>query len=106
MPKYLVTASYTQQGVQGVMKAGGSARRDAVSAMVEAAGGRLEAFYFALGDADAYVVFDLPDSTTAAAISMAVNAVGAVQIKTTTLLTPEEIDEAAKQSIDYRPPGS
>jgi uncharacterized protein with GYD domain len=66
---------------------------------------RWRAFYYALGDDDVFVIVDLPDNTTAAAISLAVNAIGAVQIKTVPLLTAEEVDEAAKKSIDYRPPG-
>jgi uncharacterized protein with GYD domain len=73
--------------------------------LTKALGGKVEAFYYALGDDDVYVIADLPDNTTAAAISLAVNAIGAVQLKTVPLLTPEEVDEAAKKSVAYRPPG-
>jgi uncharacterized protein with GYD domain len=52
------------------------------------------------------LVKDLPDNISAVAISLAVNAAGAVQIKTVPLLSPEEVDEATKKSVDYRPPGS
>jgi uncharacterized protein with GYD domain len=104
--KFLLKASYTQKGVQGVIEKGGSARRDAVAQAVAGVGGSLEAFYFALGDDDAVVVVDLPDAGAATALSLAVNAAGGATVKTIQLLTPEEVDQAAKQSVDYRPPGS
>jgi len=104
MPKYLVTASYTAEGVKGMMNEGGSARRAAAAKLVESAGGTIEAFYYGFGEADAYVVIDLPDNVSAAAASMAVNASGAVTLKTTVLLTPDEMDEAAQRGADYVPP--
>ncbi len=106
MPKYLIQASYTQEGVEGVRSKGGSSRRDAVSEMTTGLGGQLEAFYFGFGDHDAYVIVDLPDDEAAAAVALSVNASGAVTTATTVLLTPEQIDEAAKRSVDYRPPGA
>ncbi len=106
MPKYLWQVSYTPQGAQGLQKDGGSARRAAVQRLTEQAGGKLESFYFALGESDAYIIADLPDATTAAAVSLAVNALGHVHLRTISLVTPEEIDAATKKSIDYRPPGS
>ena len=105
MPKYMIQASYTGEGTKGVMKEGGTKRRATVEANVKAAGGKLEAFYFAFGEADAFVIVDLPDNTSAAALSMAVNASGAVALKTHVLLTPEEIDQATKKSVQYRAPG-
>jgi uncharacterized protein with GYD domain len=106
MAKYLVEASYTREGVAGVQAKGGSSRRDAIAAMAEGLGGQLECFYFGFGDSDAVVVVDLPDNEAAAAIALAVNTSGAATVKTTVLLTPEQVDEAAKRSVDYRPPGS
>ena len=106
MPKYLVEASYTQDGVAGVLSKGGSSRRDAVAAMAEGVGGQLECFYFGFGESDAYVIVDVPDNEAAAAVAMTVNASGGATAKTTVLLTPEQVDEAAKRSVDYRPPGS
>ena len=106
MPKYLIEASYTAEGAKGVQSGGGSARRDAVSQLAEGMGGKLESFHFAFGDSDAYVIVDLPDNEAAAAIAMTVNGTGAVAIKTIVLMTPEEVDAAAKKSVDYRPPGS
>jgi uncharacterized protein with GYD domain len=106
MPKYLIQASYTREGVEGVRTAGGSSRRDAVQDAVGSLGGELESFYFGFGDHDAYVVVDLPDNEAAAAVALTVNASGGVTIETTVLLTPEQIDEAGKRSVEYRAPGS
>jgi uncharacterized protein with GYD domain len=105
MARYLLKASYTQEGAKGVMKEGGSGRRESVAKMTEALGGKLESFYFAFGDADAYVIVELPDNNAAAAVAIAVNSAGGAQVKTVVLLTPEEVDEAAKTAVDYRPPG-
>jgi uncharacterized protein with GYD domain len=104
--KFLVKASYSTAGAKGVQSAGGTSRRDAVAKMAEGLGGRLENFYFAFGETDAYVVLDLPDNRTAAAASIAVNAAGGATTDVVVLLTPEDVDEAAKLSVDYRPPGS
>jgi uncharacterized protein with GYD domain len=105
MPKYLVQASYTGDGVQGLRKEGGSARRDAIARACASVGGTLEAFYFAFGDSDVVTVLDLPDNTTAAGVALLVAASGTVGIKTTVLLTPEEVDAAVKIGGEYRPPG-
>lgn|SRR5205823_3428379 len=106
MPKYLIEASYTQDGVRGVQSAGGTSRRDAVAAVAESVGGSMESFYFAFGDADVYTVVDLPDNEAAAAVAIAVNSAGGASVRTVVLLTPDEVDAAAKRSVDYRAPGS
>jgi uncharacterized protein with GYD domain len=106
VPMYLIQGSYTQEGVKGVRSGGGSRRRDAVAHLAESVGGRIESFYFALGDDDVHVIAELPDNESAAAIALTVNASGAVNIKTVVLLTPEEIDAAAERSVDYQPPGT
>ena len=106
MPKFLWQVSYTPQGAQGLKKDGGTARRAVVQKLTEQAGGKLESFYFALGESDAIVVAELPDATAAAAISLAVNGAGGAHLRTVPLITPEEMDAAAKKSVDYRPPGS
>jgi uncharacterized protein with GYD domain len=105
MPKYLFQASYTPEGVAGIRAQGGSSRRDAVAATAEGLGGSVESFYFAFGESDVVTVIDLPDNEAATAIALTVNASGAVTVKTTVLLTPEEVDAAAQRSVDYRPPG-
>lgn len=105
MPKFLWQASYTSEGVQGVIKDGGTGRRAAIEKLVEGLGGRLEAFYFAFGSDDVIAIADLPDQRSAAAVGLTVNAQGRTQLKTVVLLTPEEIDDAVKTTVDYRPPG-
>ena len=106
MPKYLLEATYSPAGIEGVKTKGGSSRTKAVAETAEGLGGKLESFYFAFGGADAYVVVDLPDNEAAAAVALTVNASGGATVKTVVLLTPEEVDEAAKRSVSYRPPGS
>jgi|SRR5919197_4370812 uncharacterized protein with GYD domain len=105
MAKYLIKASYTTEGVKGLLSGGGTARREAVQQTIQGLGGSLESFHFAFGDTDAYVIADLPDNARAVAISLVVNAAGGAQVQTVPLLTPEEVDEATKKSVDYRPPG-
>jgi uncharacterized protein with GYD domain len=106
MPKYLIQASYTHKGVEGLRGEGGTSRRDVVESTIGSLGGQLESFHFGFGDHDAYVIADLPDNEAAAAIALTVNAAGGAVVNTTVLLTPEQVDEAAKRSVDYRPPGS
>ncbi len=106
MPKFLIKASYTTEGVKGLLKDGGSGRRNAVEKMVKSAGGKLDGVWFAFGDDDVFVLGDLPDNASAAAVSLAVSASGAVRCSTTPLLTIEEMDAATKKSVDYRKPGA
>jgi uncharacterized protein with GYD domain len=106
MPTYLWRASYTAEGTKGLLKEGGSKRRDSVQQAVTKAGGKMHAFYYALGEVDVYGITEFPDSVTAAAFSLAINASGAVTLSSTLLLTPEEIDAATKKSVGYRPPGA
>jgi uncharacterized protein with GYD domain len=106
MPKFLITASYTPEGAKGLLKEGGSSRRAAVQKLLESVGGKLEAFYFALGHEDAFVIVDVPDNAAVVAVSLAVNASGAVRISTTPLIAPDDLDAASKKSIGYRPPGA
>lgn len=108
MGKYLVIASYTADGAKGVLKEGGTARRDAARKAVESVGASMDAFYFAFGSDDVYLVIDAPDHASAAALSLAVGASGAVAVRTVVLMDPADIDAAASKvaTIDYRPPGS
>lgn len=105
MPKYLITGSYTAEGAKGVLKEGGSARRAATEKLVTSVGGKLEAYYFAFGNDDFYLIADLPSNTAAAAAALTAGASGAVQTRTIVLITPEEADAATKLSPTYRPPG-
>ena len=105
MSKYLFEANYTAEGAKGIIKDGGSARRAAVEKAVAGLGGRLEAFYFAFGSRDAYVIVELPDNVTAAAMALAVGQSGLASTKTVVLLTVEDVDAATKKSVAYRGPG-
>ena len=105
MPKYLVMASYTADGVKGLLKDGGTKRKQAGEAAFKSVGARMEAFYFALGEQDLYAIVDAPDNVTMAAVSMAIAAGGAVKPRTVVLLTAEEVDQVAKKGASYTPPG-
>jgi uncharacterized protein with GYD domain len=105
MAKYLFEVSYTAEGAKGLLKEGGSQRRVAVEKMLGALGVKIEAFYYALGAYDAYLIVEAPDNVTVAGISIAVSAAGGATIKTTALMTTLEIDAACKQTFDYRSPG-
>lgn len=105
MAKFLLKASYNADGVKGLIKEGGSKRREAVTKLVEGLGGKVEAFYYAYGPDDAFIIAELPDAATGIALSLAVNATGAVRLSTTPLLTPEDIDAASKKKLRYRAPG-
>jgi uncharacterized protein with GYD domain len=105
MPKYLFYGSYTPEGLQGLLEEGGSKRIEAAKQALRSAGGSLEAFYFAFGENDFYIIVDLPDNVSTTAVSFVGNVSETFSIKTVVLLTPEEIDEAVKMSVDFRPPG-
>lgn len=106
MGKYLLKVNYTAAGAKGLLAEGGSSRRAVVDELAAGMGGSIEAFYYAFGDHDAYVIGDFPTAEDAAAVSLAVGASGAVAIETVVLLTPEQIDEAARKTVGYRAPGA
>ena len=105
MAKYLLQGSYTAEGSKGLLKDGGSKRRTAAKTLVESLGGKIECLYFAFGETDVVAIVDIPDSASAAAASLTIGASGGLTSKLTVLLTPEEIDQAAKKSATYTPPG-
>jgi uncharacterized protein with GYD domain len=105
MPKYLFQGSYTLEGVKGVLKDGGAKRRAAAQQALESVGGKVDAFYFAFGENDVFTIVDVPDNVSVAAVSLAISAAGGFRGKTTVLLTPEEMDQATKKAVKYRPPG-
>jgi uncharacterized protein with GYD domain len=106
MQKYLWKASYTPEGVKGVASEGGTGRVEAVRTACESVGGKLECFYFGFGDADAYVIADLPDDEAALAIAIEVNGGGGATVQTIPLMTPEQVDAAAKREVNFRPAGA
>ena len=106
MPKFLLQGTYTPEGTKGLIKEGGSARKAAVQKAVEGVGGKLECIYYTLGADDVVVICDMPDTISGLAVSMAVNASGAVRLSTTPILTVEEVDAACKKTVSYRPAGA
>ena len=106
MAKFLIKASYTPEGTKGLLKEGGSSRKTSVEKMVKGVGGKMEAFYFAFGETDVYGICELPDGVTAVALSLVINASGMVTNTVVPLLTAEELDQACKKSVAYRPPGA
>lgn len=105
MSKYLVQVNYVGEGVKGLLKDGGSKRREVVEKLAKSMGGSIDSFYYAFGDTDLYIIGDFPDHAAVTALVLTVTATGTVACKTTVLLTPEEIDEAAKKTPNYTPPG-
>ncbi len=106
MPKYLLEVNYTLDGVRGVLKQGGSARKAAAQAAAKSLGGKLDSFYFAFGGTDVFTVADMPDNESAAALALTVSGGGGATVNTVVLLTPEEVDAAVKKDVKYKPPGS
>lgn len=105
MPKYLVHGNYVGEGIKGLLKEGGSSRRDAIEKLAAAQGGSVEGVYYAFGETDIFIIFDMPDNASMAAASLVATASGTVTVKTTALMTPEEVDEVTKKAVVYRPPG-
>jgi uncharacterized protein with GYD domain len=105
MAKYLIHAAYTAEGLKGLQKDKASGRRDAIAKAMEAAGGKLDALYYSLGEDDAVVIVDFPDIVSLASVAIAVSATGLVRTRTTALMTVEEVDRALAKSVSYRPPG-
>jgi uncharacterized protein with GYD domain len=106
VPKYLIQASYTSEGIQGLARDSASGRRADVQSAVKALGGKTEAFFFSFGADDVIIILDLPDNVTAAAVALTTSATGAVHVRTTPLLTVEEVDKALEVKMQYRAPGS
>ena len=107
MPRYMVKARYTQEGLRGLMQDGGTGRRAALQKAMKSLGGKLEALYFALGDADVYVIAELPDGVAVATAAMAAGASGAVtDLSSCELLTPADLDAAIEKTVSYRSPGT
>ncbi|MET7749625.1 GYD domain-containing protein [Micromonospora sp. NPDC005367] len=106
MAKFLLKSTYTLDGIKGLLKDGGSKRAEAAIKAIEGLGGRVESLCFGLGAHDTYVVCELPDHKTAAALAIAIRAAGGVDTRVTPLLTPQEVDEATRQQLKYQPPGA
>ena len=105
MAKYLIQGSYSDHGLKGVLEEGGSKRREAAEESIKGLGGRIEAFYYAFGKDDFVIIVDLPSNVDASALSLTANASGTLKSRITVLITPEEVDQATKKTVKFRPPG-
>jgi uncharacterized protein with GYD domain len=105
MPKYLMQVNYVGDGLKGLLKDGGSKRRAVVEKLFKSLGASLEAYYYAFGDTDLYIIADFPNHAAVTACVLTVTATGTVTVKTTVLLTPEEVDAAGKLKPTYSAPG-
>ncbi|MFH1330080.1 MAG: GYD domain-containing protein [Actinomycetota bacterium] len=105
MPTFLIKASYTAEGTRGLLKDGGTGRRDAVEALITSRGGTMKGFYYAFADDDLYIIADLPTNADLAAVCLAINSTAGARVKANTLLDVDEIDEAVRKAVQYRPPG-
>jgi len=106
MPKYLIQATYTSEGLEGLERDKASGRKAAVQAAVKSLKGKLECMYDAFESAEAILLVDLPDNVAAAAMSLHAAKSGLVSIITTPLLTTDEVDQALAIPSKYRAPGS
>ncbi|HLX28141.1 MAG TPA: GYD domain-containing protein [Casimicrobiaceae bacterium] len=105
MAKYLVQVRYTADGAKGLLTDGGTGRRAATEKAVASVGGKMESFYFAIGEIDAYVIVDVPDEVSLVALELVVNATGRINSRSVRLITPEDVDAATKKAVAYRAPG-
>ena len=104
MAKYLFEASYTTAGTTGLLHEGGTGRRAVIEKMLAGLGGKIIDMYFAFGDVDVYLIADLPDNVSAAAVALAVNHAGGASVKTVVLMTLDEVDKACHKTVAYRAP--
>ncbi len=107
MAKYLVQAAYTSEAWAAQIN-NPQNRLEAVGAVVERLGGKIDGFYLAFGEYDIVGIVDFPDNVSEAAFSIAVAGGGAVKaLRTTPLMSIEDAIEAMRRAgtAGYRPPG-
>ena len=105
MPTYMIQGSYGIEGLSALVKAPQN-RIEAIKPAIEKLGGKLIDAYFCFGDYDFVVIVEMPDNASAAGISMAFGAGGAIKAtKTTPLLSATETIEAMKKAsaAGYKP---
>lgn len=105
MTKYLFQANYVGAGINGLLREGGSKRREAVVDALKSVGGTLECLYFAFGETDVLGVLEVPDQASAAALSLMINSTGVVSLTLKPLMSAEDLDEVTKKTPSYRAPG-
>ena len=102
MTQYLIEAKYTD-AAWAAMAATPQDRGKLLGAVLGRLGGRVAHFWFSIGDVDAFVVVELPDNVSAAAVQIAGLAGGGFKsLKTTPLLSTEAAMEAMKKAGELR----
>lgn len=107
MGKYLIIGSYTGDGAKGLLKEGGTSRRTETERVIAALGGKVEAYYFAFGEDDFYLLADMPDNVSAATAPLIAAATGSIRVRTIVLMTPEEVDavKVKAATVNFRAAG-
>jgi len=100
MPIFISQGRYSQEAMRGMVSTPED-RTEPVSRLVEAAGGRLLAYYVTFGEYDWLIVVEAPDARTVAAAVMTAAAGGGVtDIKTTLAMTGAEAMQAFRTAGD------
>lgn len=98
MPSYLIQASYTVEALQALIKKPHD-RTEVVRKAVETLGGELVGLWLSFGDQDVICIIEMPNNVSAAAMSLAIAAGGALKsTKTTPLLTVSQGISALKKA--------
>jgi len=105
MAKFLVRGKYIGEGIQGLMKDGGTGRRAVIEKLAGSLDGKVECVYYAFGEWDIYGIIDMPDNASMTAFSLRASASGMVSLSTIPLMTIEEIDDAVGKKSEFRAPG-
>jgi uncharacterized protein with GYD domain len=109
MAKYVQIFSYTNDAWERMVNSP-SDRVSAARQVAEALGGTVESMYWMLGARDGIVIANLPDSVSAAAISIAVSSTGVFKhVETHELFTQQQLGQALERAKNvtqvYQPPG-
>ena len=91
METYIILGRWTQQGVANVKDA--PARIEAARKAIEAAGGKMLAWYLTLGRYDFVVITEAPNVKAAASVLLATGAQGNLSTETLHALTEAEFKE-------------
>jgi uncharacterized protein with GYD domain len=107
MPMFLTRFSYTPE-TWARLREHPEDRSEAAGESMEAAGGKLHGFWYALGEFDGITLWEAPSRVALASALVAIAAAGVTsKVETTVLLTVDEAMEAMNQSahVHHRTPG-
>lgn len=108
---FCMTAQYTPKSLNSILENPKTNRYEAAKKLIEAAGGKLISMYSTASNGPGVlVIFDVPDPSSAPAISGTVVAAGAVHnVSLTRLWTQDEITQVRQKAVQlrgsYTPPG-